>query len=151
MFTNLGRGILLISKEATFTISFLFVCVLCTFNGILYKSLNWRLFSNAIFRRVFNTSLLEAERILAEGNYEKLKKNIIDFYELDVQKEQRQATATLEKMTAAQKANGTSYNDLYRIWVASEAKLKSLEGTLKRNADGTFKLTEEYKKAKVVS
>ena len=67
------------------------------------------------------------------------------------QKEQRQATATLEKMTAAQKANGTSYNDLYRIWVASEAKLKSLEGTLKRNADGTFKLTEEYKKAKIES
>ena len=54
-------------------------------------------------------------------------------------------------MTAAQKANGTSYNDLYRIWVASEAKLKSLEGTLKRNADGTFKLTEEYKKAKIES
>ena len=31
-------------------------------------------------------AMLEAEKILAEGNYEKLKKNIIDFYKLDLTK-----------------------------------------------------------------
>lgn len=67
------------------------------------------------------------------------------------QKEQRQATSTLEKMTAAQKANGTSYNDLYKQWVAAEAQLKSLDGTVQRNADGTITLSDAYKKAKVES
>lgn len=77
------------------------------------------------------------------------KEYIIATAELkEAQKAQKQATTTLEKMTAAQKANGTSYNDLYKQWVAAEDQLKSLEGTVQRNADGTITLTDEYKKAK---
>lgn len=65
------------------------------------------------------------------------------------QKEYNNATGTLQKMTAAQKANGSSYDDLYKQWQAAERQLKSLNGTVVKNADGTITLTEEYKKAKV--
>lgn len=65
------------------------------------------------------------------------------------QKEQSQATATLTKMTAAQKTNGNSYNDLYKQWDAAQLKLKSLKNTMVQNADGTIQLTEEYKQAAI--
>lgn len=65
----------------------------------------------------------------------------------NAQKEYKNTTLTLDKMTAAQKANGTSYDDLYKQWQAAERKLKSLEGTIIKNADGTYTLSEEYKKA----
>lgn len=63
------------------------------------------------------------------------------------QKEYTNATKTLQTMTAAQKANGSSYDDLYKQWQAAERQLKSLSGTVVKNADGTITLTEEYKKA----
>ena len=92
----------------------------------------------------------EAQKEAEEQHTKNSKEYIEATAQLKVaQKEQRQATATLEKMTAAQKANGTSYNALYKQWDAAQLKLKSLENTLVQNADGTFELTEEYKKAAI--
>lgn len=65
----------------------------------------------------------------------------------NAQKEYKNTTLTLDKMTAAQKANGTSYDDLYKQWAAAERQLKSLQGTIVKNADGTITLSEEYKRA----
>ena len=65
----------------------------------------------------------------------------------NAQKEYNNASASLQKMQKAQDAVGTSYDDLYAQWQASERQLKSLQGTIVKNADGTFTLSEEYKKA----
>lgn len=59
-------------------------------------------------------------------------------------KEYNQATQTLDKMTAAQGANVTSYDGLYKKWQAGERQLKAMKNTIKQNADGTYELTEEY-------
>lgn len=63
------------------------------------------------------------------------------------QKDYKNATNTLDKMTTANKALATSYDGAYQQWQAAERKLKAMEGTIRQNADGTFELTEEYKAA----
>lgn len=63
-------------------------------------------------------------------------------------KEYKNATATLQKMVAANKATGTSYDDLYKQWQAGERQLKSMTGTIIQNADGSYKLSDAYIKQK---
>ena len=53
----------------------------------------------------------------------------------------------LDNSVKINKASEGSYESLYRQYVQAEIKLKNLAGTLKQNADGTFELTREYKKA----
>lgn len=66
------------------------------------------------------------------------------------QKNYNASAANLQKLTSAQSANGTSYVDLYKQWQAGEARLKSLQGTIIQNADGTYKLSDAYVKEKKV-
>lgn len=61
-------------------------------------------------------------------------------------KEYNAATQTLDKMTVAQKANATSYEGLKAQWMAAERNLKTMEGTLEKNVDGSYRLTDAYRK-----
>lgn len=52
-----------------------------------------------------------------------------------------------DNIVKANTAQEGSYEQLYRQYVDAEKQLKLLEGTTKRNADGTIVVTAEYKKA----
>lgn len=65
----------------------------------------------------------------------------------NAQKEYNQATAATQKAMAANKAMGNSYDDLYKQWQQAERNLKSMDNAMVKNADGSYTLSEEYKKA----
>jgi hypothetical protein len=65
----------------------------------------------------------------------------------DATTELKQYEKQVDNATKANKAAAGSYEELYRQYVDAEIQLKTLEGTIKQNADGTFELTEEYKAA----
>jgi len=51
----------------------------------------------------------------------------------------------IDLINKANVANAGSYEQLLRVQQIAQAKLKLLEGTIQRNADGTFTLSEAYK------
>ena len=66
----------------------------------------------------------------------------------DANTELKQYEKQVDNATKANKAAAGSYEELYRQYTDAEIRLKTLEGTVKRNADGTIELTDEYKTAK---
>jgi hypothetical protein len=62
----------------------------------------------------------------------------------ELQKEYSNTTKQIDLVTAANNAAEGSYEQLLRQQQIAQTQLKLLEGTLKRNEDGTFALTEEY-------
>lgn len=62
----------------------------------------------------------------------------------ELQKEYSNTTKQIDLVTAANNAQEGSYEKLLRQQQLAQTQLKLLEGTLKRNEDGTFALTEEY-------
>lgn len=94
-----------------------------------------------------------AAQALTQGltaEYEKFTKQLIlTEAELKVANTELKRNETqLQNVTLATKAADGSYEQLYQQWKVADAQLKNLAGTLKKNADGTVELTEEYKKAK---
>lgn len=65
-----------------------------------------------------------------------------------LQTQLRQTTTLLSNNETAIKANDGSFNKLYNQWKIGEAQLKSLTGSIKKNEDGTYSLTQEYFNAK---
>lgn len=63
-------------------------------------------------------------------------------------KEIKNSQNLLDLNTQANKANKGSYEQLLRVQQIAQINLKNLEGTLKKNKDGTFELTQEYVQAK---
>lgn len=95
----------------------------------------------------------DAEKALNSGltqEYEQLNRAIIENENaLKVGRtELNRATKQFETFTLASKANAGSYEELYQQWKLADVTLKNLEGTLKRNEDGTIQLTDEYIRAK---
>lgn len=60
--------------------------------------------------------------------------------------ELKQAQKSADNVVKSNKAQAGSYEELYRQYLDAEVKLKTLSGTIQRNADGTIVLTNEYKK-----
>lgn len=60
--------------------------------------------------------------------------------------EQKNLKKQLDLNTQANKAQSGSYEQLLRNWELASIRLKTLQGTLQQNKDGTFALTDEYKK-----
>lgn len=94
----------------------------------------------------------QANKALKEGaveQYEKLSKEIVanEANIRSLSTEQKNAQKTQDLLNLSNKAAAGSYEQLLRQQQLAQTNLKLLEGTLKKNADGTFILTEEYKKA----
>jgi hypothetical protein len=66
----------------------------------------------------------------------------------ELQGEHRNTNKTIDTVTKFNKAAEGSYEQLTRKLQLEQVALKNLEGTLKRNKDGTFELTDAYKKQK---
>jgi plasmid maintenance system antidote protein VapI len=64
------------------------------------------------------------------------------------QQEYKNAQKNVDLATKANKAHANSYEELYRRWQLAQTQLKLMEGSLKRNADGTYNLTNAYIKQK---
>lgn len=60
--------------------------------------------------------------------------------------ELKQAQKSADNVVKSNNAQAGSYEELYRQYLDAEVKLKTLSGTIQRNADGTIVLTDEYKK-----
>lgn len=94
----------------------------------------------------------QATKALKEGaveQYDKLTKEIVanEASIRSLSTEQKNAQKTQDLLNLSNKAAAGSYEQLLRQQQLAQTNLKLLEGTLKKNADGTFVLTEEYKKA----
>jgi hypothetical protein len=79
------------------------------------------------------------------------KQNSVEFQEnaskqRELQAEYRNTTKQIDLVTRANKAQQGSYEQLLTKHQLAQTQLKLLEGTLKKNADGTFDLTDAYKK-----
>ena len=101
-----------------------------------------------VWQKYYNDrrALLEAERILAEGNYEKLKKNIIDFYELDVQKSE--LTVNQKYLLEVQKNKAIKDLELKRIDEIQKAEKEYANFLEQLNAEvlsSDAKLNEDLK------
>lgn len=59
--------------------------------------------------------------------------------------QQKNLQKQVDISTKANQAQSGSYEQLLRQWQLAEIQLKTLQGTLKQNEDGTFALTEEYR------
>ena len=91
----------------------------------------------------------EAKQALDKGltaTYDEITKKIVEneaaLRELNT--EQRNAQKLIDLNTQANKAQSGSYEQLLRQHQIAQTNLKLLEGTLQRNADGTYQLTQEY-------
>jgi len=60
------------------------------------------------------------------------------------QTDYRNAKKSVDLATQANKANAGSYEQLYRSWQLAQTQLKLLEGTITKNTDGTYKLSQAY-------
>lgn len=94
----------------------------------------------------------QANKALKEGavaQYEELNRQIVinEASIRDLSREQKNAQKTQDLVNQSNKAAAGSYEQLLRQQQLAQTNLKLLEGTLKKNADGTFQLTDEYKKA----
>ncbi len=92
-----------------------------------------------------------AETALKEGMADSAKAAEVKMAALEneiraVNVQTKQFKNTIDESTKANNAAIGSYEQLYRQWKLQEAQLKTMEGTIKRNADGTFELTERYHK-----
>lgn len=81
-----------------------------------------------------------------EKNYDEIEK--INSELRVAQKEYSNAKKNIDLVTSANKAQQGSYQQLYKSWQLAQTQLKLMEGTLKRNADGTYILTDRYIKQK---
>lgn len=80
--------------------------------------------------------------------YEELTKKI-KAYDSEIRvsnNELKQAQKSADNVVKSNKAQAGSYEELYRQYLDAEVKLKTLSGTIQKNADGTIVLTDEYKK-----
>jgi len=94
----------------------------------------------------------EAADALKKGmtaSYEELSKKIVENETKlrGLNTEQRNGQKTLDLVTASNKAQAGSYEELLRQQQLAQTSLKLLEGTIKKNADGTIELTDEYRAA----
>ena len=80
--------------------------------------------------------------------YEELTKKI-KLYDSEIRvsnNELKQAQKSADNVVKSNKAQVGSYEELYRQYLDAEVQLKTLSGTIQKNADGTIILTDEYKK-----
>lgn len=80
--------------------------------------------------------------------YEELTKKV-KAYDSEIRvanNELKQAQKSADNVVKSNKAQVGSYEELYRQYLDAEVKLKTLSGTIQKNADGTIVLTDEYKK-----
>lgn len=80
--------------------------------------------------------------------YEELTKKIKQ-YDAEIRvsnNELKQAQKSADNVVKSNNAQAGSYEELYRQYLDAEVKLKTLSGTIQKNADGTIVLTDEYKK-----
>jgi hypothetical protein len=94
----------------------------------------------------------QANKALKEGavaQYDELNKKIVQNEAVirSLSTEQKSAQKTQDLLNLSNKAAAGSYEQLLRQQQLAQTNLKLLEGTLKKNADGTFVLTEQYKHA----
>lgn len=94
---------------------------------------------------------VEAKKALAandQATYNQVTKKIVE-NENAIRansKEQKNLKNQIDLISQANKAAGGSYEELLRNTRLEEIALKNLEGTLEKNADGSYKLTEAYQK-----
>jgi hypothetical protein len=94
----------------------------------------------------------QAKKDLEQGltaSYQAVQKKIIENEAAlrDLNREQKSAQRLIDFNTRANQAASGSYEELYSQWQVAETQLKLLEGTLARNAEGQFELTDEYTRA----
>lgn len=80
--------------------------------------------------------------------YEELTKKVKQ-YDAEIRvsnNELKQAQKSADNVVKSNKAQVGSYEELYRQYLDAEVKLKTLSGTIQKNANGTIVLTDEYKK-----
>jgi hypothetical protein len=95
------------------------------------------------------TKLREQRKVMEEWQQstEAVDKDIIKLEGSlrNLNQQQKNLQKQVDISTKANQAQSGSYEQLLRQWELASIKLKTLEGTLKQNEDGTFALTEEYR------